>query len=158
MGGPVLAALLLFGTACAAGEPRVPPGEPLSVVRAAPAITRNAGAFEVFVSRFGSGDNAEVDLGRGLGPTAVRREAERALDLLADAEEATPYGGQQVRGAPTFRYEVTNSEGATFNAWIDIEGRARRVLTPDGPLSASPAPTHPNGQPALLTIDFVFPG
>ena len=151
-------ALLAFGllfAACADVEPRVPDGEPLEVVRDAAERTTDGGVVEVFVSRPDGSLEGEVDLARGSGPPDVREQAAAALERLAQATEAVPYGGQQVRGAATMRYEVTTA-GAEIDVWVDGSGRARRVQMPDGEPGQSPPPTQENGVPALVTVDFVF--
>lgn len=136
--------------------PQVPTGDPLEVVRAAPDLTTRAGRVRVFVAAPLQSLEAELDLSSPDGPEEVREQAVAALDLVRTVDEARPYGGQQVRGAPTMRYEVTVEGGGEFNVWVDVEGRVRRVLRPDGPLTDSPPPKHPTGLPALITIDFVF--
>lgn len=150
-------ALALAG-ACG-GEPRVPEGVPLEVVRQAPEATAAAGPADVFLEAPGETLNVELDLGAGTGPAEVRRRVVEILSLLDDAEEARPFGGQQVRGAATFRYEVITAEGADIDVWVDNELRVRRIQIPAVPLPPddSPPPTQPeNGLPALLTVDLVF--
>ena len=100
---------------------------------------------------------ASLDLAREEGPAEIRERALHALDVARVASEARAYGGQQVRGASTMRYEIETEDGAEADIWIDVAGRARRVQLVDGPLDASPPPTQPNGLPALVTIDFVLP-
>lgn len=154
----VLMAIALGG--CTSNEPRVPTGDPLSVVKAAPEHTANAGPVTVVVSAPDEDLEGRVDLATGEGPPDVRRHADTALERVGRAAKAVPYGGQQVRGASTMRYEVTTAEGTRIDVWIDVEGRVRRVELPDAPPDAPPEaspPTQPNGLPALITIDFVFP-
>lgn len=112
----------------------------------------------MFVAAPNESVDAEIDLATPRGPAGVRDHALNALRLVRTAKEARAYGGQQVRGTSTMRYEVTAGDGGEFDVWIDVAGRVRRVLLPDGPLTASPPPTLPNGLPALVTIDFVFDG
>ena len=158
----IVAALLTGGlAACGSGQPRVPTGEPLSVVRAAPEATTAAGLVTVFVSAPRETLEGRVDLARAEGPAPVRERAEKVLGLVGRAAKAVPYGGQQIRGASTMRYEVTLIEGGRIDVWIDVEGRVRRVELPDAPADAPPEaspPTQPNGLPALVTVDFVYPG
>jgi len=152
--------MLALPACSAGGEPRVPEGEPLTVVRDSPDVTRAGGEFEVFVESPGKVDSATLDLGAASGPAEVRSQLEALLGLLDDAREARPFGGQQVRGAASFRYEVLTVEGADIDVWIDASGRIRRIEVPDVPLppDETPAPTQPdNGLPALLTVDLVFP-
>lgn len=151
-------ALVGFGAACSNVPPQVPSGDPLEVVMEAPDRTIDAGAVRVFVAAPSSSLEAELDLAGLQGPADVRKHALGALEVVRTAADARAYGGQQVRGAPTMRYEVTTRDGGEFDLWIDVEGRVRRVLLPEGPLTASPPPTSPNGLPALVTIDFVFSG
>ena len=150
-------AVVLLTASCGDGEPRVPTGEPLSVVRAAADRTIAAGPLTVVVESPRQHVEASIDLAGDEGPVEIRARALEALELARSASEATPYGGQQVRGASTMRYEIETEEGAEADIWIDVEGRARRVQLVDGPLTATPPPTQPNGLPALVTIDFVLP-
>lgn len=147
---------ILFGGACANVPQQVPTGDPLEVVKGSPDRTLGAGPVTVFVAAPSESLEAELDLASPAGPQDVRTHALGALQLVRTAKEARAYGGQQVRGASAMRYEVTTRDGGEFDLWIDVEGRVRRVLLPDGPLTASPPPTTPNGLPALVTIDFVF--
>ena len=136
----------------------MPTGDPLTVVRAAPEATAAAGPVTVFVSGPKRSLEGRINLATAEGPAPVRERAETVLALLGRATKAVPYGGQQIRGASTMRYEVTTQEGTGIDAWIDVEGRARRVEVPDALPGASPAPTQPNGLPALVTVDFVYAG
>ncbi|MBW3537455.1 MAG: hypothetical protein KY395_06780 [Actinobacteria bacterium] len=158
----VLFVIVLAGAlgGCASDQPRVPTGDPLSVVKAAPEQTTSAGPVTVVVSAPDEDLEGRVDLATGEGPLEVRRHADIALERVGRAAKAVPYGGQQVRGASTMRYEVTTAEGSRIDVWIDVEGRVRRVELPDAPADAPPEaspPTQPNGLPALVTVDFVFP-
>ena len=152
--------MLLLVTALTAGcgdrAARVPTGDPLSVVHAAADRTERAGEIRVFVDEPGESVNAVVDLAREAGPTEIRERARSALDVLRTATKAVAYGGQQVRGTSTMRYEVTPRGGGDIDVWVSVDGRARRVQLPDGPL-AEPPPLQPNGLPGFVTIDFVFP-
>lgn len=165
--------MLLLGlavlTACGDRPPRVPTGDPLEVVRAAPDLTEQVGRVTVFVDRPGESVSAQLELRRGQTPrylrdrsgildrTDIRERARAALDLARRATEAEAYGGQQVRGVSTMRYEVTVPGGWEADVWIDVGGRVRRVQFADGATPQSPDPTQPNGLPALVTVDFVFP-
>jgi hypothetical protein len=154
--GLLVLLVALFGGACSNVPQQVPTGDPLEVVKEAPDRTVEAGPVRVFVAAPGESLEAQLDLARASGPSDVRTHALDALQAVRDAEQARAYGGQQVRGASAMRYEVTTGDGGEFDLWIDVEGRVRRVLLPDGPLAASPPPTQANGLPALVTIDFVF--
>jgi hypothetical protein len=153
-----LAVCAAVAGACA-GEPGLPTGDALTVIRDAPAATRSAGEFLAFVQSPGRSRQGDVDLASQTGPVDIRSRVEAVLDLLEDAEEAVAFGGQQIRGASTLRYEVTTAEGADIDVWIDSENRARRIEVPNVPLPPPdrPAPTQPeNGLPDLLTVDLVF--
>ena len=126
-------------------------------MRSAADRTIAAGTIIVIVDSPRENLQGSVDLEREEGSAAVRERALSALDLARSAAEARPYGGQQVRGASTMRYEIETQEGAEADIWIDVEGRARRVQVGDGPLDATTPPTQPNGLPALVTVDFVVP-
>ena len=128
----------------------------MEVVRGAADLTERSGSITVFVDAPGESVNAVVDLAGGVGPAEIRERARRALDLIRTADSAVAYGGQQVRGVSTMRYQVTPHGGGDIDVWVSVDGVARRVQLPDGPL-AEPPPTQPNGLPGLVTIDFVIP-
>lgn len=140
---------------CAERPPRVPTGDPLEVVQASADLTERAGEIRVFVDAPGESVSAVVDLARGVGPAGIRERARLALDVIRTADKAVAYGGQQVRGASTMRYEVTPRGGGDIDVWVSVDGAARRVQLPDGPLAEDP-PIQPNGLPGLVTIDFVL--
>ena len=144
-----------LATGCGDRPARVPTGEPLDVVRASADLTERSGDVRVFVDAPGESVNAVVDLARGVGPNEIRQRARLALDVIRTATKAVAYGGQQVRGVSTMRYEVTPRGGGDIDVWVDVDGMARRVQLPDGPLAEAP-PIQPNGLPGLVTIDFVF--
>ena len=150
----LLVAVTLAG-ACGDRPPRVPTGEPLSVVRTSADLTERSGEMRVFVDAPGESVNAVVDLARGAGPVEIRERAGAALAAIRTAEQAEAFGGQQVRGISTMRYDVTPRGGGDIDVWVSVDGRARRVQLPDGPLT-EPPPTQANGLPGLVTIDFVF--
>lgn len=155
-----IAALILFtialAGACGDSPPRVPTGEPLQVVRASADVTERSGEITVFVDAPGETVRAAVDLAKDLGPSEVRQRARSALDVIRTATKAVAYGGQQVRGVSTMRYEVTPQGGGDIDVWVSVDGMARRVQLPDGPLAEAP-PIQPNGLPGFVTIDFVPP-
>lgn len=152
-----LALSSILVAACGDSAPRVPTGDPLEVVRESADVTVNAGLATVYVDSPGESASAAVDLAREVGPEEIRARALEALELARRATKATAYGGQQVRGASTMRYEVTPEGGGRLDVWVDVAGRARRIQFPPGDLSATPPPTQPNGLPALVSIDFEFP-
>lgn len=154
-----------MATACGDSPPRVPTGDPLEVVRASADLTERVGRVTVFVDSPGESVSGEVDLeaAPGSGPeildrTDIRERARSALDVARRAVTARAYGGQQVRGVSTMRYEITYPGDWEADVWIDVDGRIRRVQAADGATRGSPNPTQPNGLPALVTIDFVFSG
>lgn len=159
----LLVAVALSG-ACGDRPPRVPTGDPLEVVRASAGRTERLGRVTVFVDRPGESVNAELDLASDVrapdigDPSDIREQARAALDVARRAVEAEAYGGQQVRGVSTMRYEVKVPGGWEADVWVDVGGRIRRVQYADGVKETpeSPDPTQPNGLPALVTVDFVF--
>lgn len=124
-------------------------------MRASADLTERAGEVTVFVDAQGESVNATVDLARGVGPSEIRERARAALEMIRTATKAEAYGGQQVRGVSTMRYEVTPRGGGDIDVWVSVDGAARRVQLPDGPVDEAP-PTGSNGLPALVTIDFVI--
>ena len=127
------------------------------VVRASADATQRLGEIRVFVDAPGESVNGLVDLARGTGPPEILGRARHALALAGTATKASAYGGQQVRGASTMRYDVTPRGGGRIAVWVDVAGHARRVQFPDGPVSASPPPTQENGLAAVVTVDFLVP-
>ena len=126
------------------------------MVRASADRTEKAGQIKVFVDAPGESVNAVVDLAKGAGTAEVRERARLALDVIRTADKARAYGGQQVRGVSTMRYDVTPRGGGEIDVWVSVDGLTRRVQLPDGPLD-EPPPIQPNGLPGLVTIDFVVP-
>ncbi|HUR48161.1 MAG TPA: hypothetical protein VMY88_01330 [Acidimicrobiales bacterium] len=145
----------LVATACGDGAPRVPTGDPLTVVQTSAERTPRAGLLRVIVTGPEETLDGEVRLVSGTGPSEIRERALAALDVARWATKAVAYGGQQVRGVSTMRYEVTAREGGRVDVWVDVEGFARRIQLPDGPLDGSPPPVRDNGLPGYVTVDFV---
>ena len=125
------------------------------MVRSSADLTERAGEIRVFVDAPGESVNAVVDLARGDGPAEVRDRARLALEVIRTAERAEAYGGQQVRGVSTMRYDVSPRGGGDIDVWVSVDGLVRRVQLPAGPLD-EPPPIQQNGLPGLVTIDFVI--
>ena len=172
---------LLAMPACGSGEPRLPTGEPLEVVRTAPEATIAAAPATISLSEHTGLREEVVDFAPPFGP--VEEQALLALDLLRGTTAAKPYGGQGVRGVSTLRYDVTidvtravattpsgrrqalgalaptEGQKATFevDVWIDVEGRVRRVQRAVDP-TADPPVTVRGGTAAVITVDIhTFP-
>ena len=151
--------------ACGDRPPRVPTGDPLEVVRASADLTERVGRVTVFVDSPGDSLRAELNLATDLtsgdihSRFDIRERARASLDIARRAVGAEAYGGQQVRGVSTMRYDVELPGGWEADVWIDVTGRVRRVQFAEGEKATpeSPDPTQPNGLPALVTVDFVFP-
>ena len=125
-----LAALTsIVAAGCDPGEARLPDGEPLAVVRAAPARTSSEKTARVVVAYRDGSAEGTIDLTADASTLQVRRadappatvrvgpatyadglrpdDPILALDLLRGAIDARPSGGVQVRGVDALRYEVT---------------------------------------------------
>lgn len=167
-----LAAVLV---ACGGDRSGGPRGEPSAVVGAAP--DKTVAAARASVSGAGPGVVAEgtVDFVAGTskvrveGPKAAGagpelRDPVRVVDLVRGAVEVDPYGGAEVRGASTIRYELEvdpgraqvegfGSEPFFADVWIDSDGRIRRVLLPTDKSKPRPAGHDPE-RLDLITVDF----
>ena len=144
----------MFG-ACGDGTPRVPTGDPLTVVQTSAELTAAAGVLRVFVDAPKENLEGEVNLAAETGPADVRERALAALDVARWATKAVAYGGQQVRGVSTMRYDVTTRDGGNVDVWVGVDGVARRILLPDGPLDGTPPSIQENGLPGFVTVDFL---
>lgn len=131
--------LLALAVAGCAGEPRVPVGDPLEVVLRSPDATIAAGRAQVTVTTPDGSQENTVDLHAKPRDT-VGAAALEALTLVRRAKGAEAYGGQEIRGASTMRYDVDldNGHKRRIDVWIDVAFRVRRV------------------QHAHYTVDFEF--
>lgn len=151
----VLCALVL--AACGGDRTGGPQGDPTDIVSRAPDRTAAAGTATVAISLPSARASGVVDFGTGLAsdlratpaavealPAAARRPG-LALDVVRAVASIEPYGGSEVRGASTIRYELDiaptpelleqlggSLEGDTFYAdvYIDSEFRIRRLSMP----------------------------
>jgi hypothetical protein len=151
----------------------------VAVVAAAPDKTLRAVRASVEAATSDTTGTGWVDLARRTVHVSVAgRQAGRAPVLLSDpllavevlrgATNVVEYGGVEVRGASTIRYQfdvdptkavlgalVTGLRGRTFyaDAWIDGQGRVRQVLVP-----ADVNETRPRRRsarvPQVITVQF----
>jgi hypothetical protein len=166
----LLVVVATLATACGGsgkGDPG-PTGEPAAVVAAAPDITLSAGTARVVGAAPGINATGTVRFGDA-EPTLTRAGADRdkpapfgvlepiaVLDLLRGVVSVDPYGGAQVQGIGTKRYELDidlakailatpaarrgelldldGRLGSDNRVWADVfidsAGRVRRVLLP----------------------------
>lgn len=117
-----VASLLTLGVLALAGcggeEAALPDGTPVEVVGRAPDVTLATGRAEVVVSAPTLTASGEIDFATGESdfvfepdrPSAEARlelrDPRAVVDLVRGATEVVSYGGSEVRGASTLRYEV----------------------------------------------------
>ena len=167
-----LAAVLV---ACGGDRSGGPRGEPSAVVGAAPDKTAAAGRATVSAAGPGVVTEGTVDFASRTSNVQVKgpkaegagvelRDPVRVVDLVRGVVEIEPYGGGEVRGASTIKYELEvdpkkaqlegfGSRVFFADVWIDSDGRIRRVLVPTD--KSQPRPK--NDDPDLLdliTVDF----
>lgn len=183
--------MLVLGSlvACGNGDPG-PAASPTSVVRAAPDATLRAASAQVSTTgpyvqargkvTFASGADSMALKGRDTKnvPWGVNEPA-AALDLLRGAVDVYAYGGAQVQGRGTKRYELildldkaiaatpaerqadlrllTGKVGDDGQVWADVfvdsQSRVRRILLPVATASERP---HGDSKliPQLVSVDF----
>ena len=170
MRGLTLPAVALAAAVAACGADRSggPKGSPSAVVGAAPERTVAARRATVHAAGPGVVSEGTVDfVGRRSevrveGPKASTagvelRDPVTVVDLVRSVVEIEPYGGAEVRGASTIKYEleVVGSGGQRHFAdvWIDSDGRIRRVLVPTDKTKPRPTRDDPS-RLDLITVDF----
>ena len=154
--------------ACGGDRSGGPRGTPQAVVRAAPDRTVAVGRARVHAAGPGVVSTGTVDFAAHrsqvtvAGPgsekaTAELRDPVVAIDIVRSASKIEPYGGTEVRGVATMKYElqVTPAGARPFFAdvWIDSERRIRRVLVPTDKTKPRPERDDPD-RLDLITIDF----
>lgn len=77
-----------------------------------------------------------------------------ALDLLVGARDIGSYGGQEVRGVSTMRYEFVARGGARCDVWIDSVGRVRRLQFPTDPEHTTTSLSREGVAFGVTTVDF----
>ena len=174
------AALLVTGlTGCGRDRTGGPRGAPAAVVAAAPDITLRAVRADVEAATSDTTSTGWVDFTRRRSHVKVAgRQAGSAPVLLHDpllavevvrgATQIVEYGGVEVRGASTIRYQfevdprratlgplVTGLRRSTFYAdvWIDGQGRVREVLVPADINETRPVRRSPR-VPQVITVQF----
>jgi hypothetical protein len=160
-------ALVALTAACGGDRSGGPRGEPSAVVRAAPDRTLEAGRASVYGAGPGVVSEGTVDFGarqsdvQVKGPNAASagvelRDPVVVVDMVRGFTDVEPYGGGEVRGASTIKYELgVEYEGRRFFAdvWVDSVGRIRRVLVPTD--KSKPRPTRDDPDRLdLITVDF----
>jgi hypothetical protein len=161
-------ALVAALAACGADRSGGPRGTPSAVVRAAPDRTVAAGRAQVHAAGPGVVSEGFVDFGgrrsdvRVEGPKASTagvelRDPVSVVDLVRRVAEIEPYGGAEVRGTSTIKYELeVDGDGGLrhfADVWIDGEGRIRRVLVPTDKTKPRPLRDDPD-RLDLITVDF----
>ena len=130
-----------------------PQGDPAQIVGRAPARTVAAGRATATVATSGAQADGPVDFATGAAKMTVRppdataselRDPLVALEILRHVAKITPFGGAEVRGASTIKYQLDVAplpdladrlgglHRPTFYAdvFVDSAGRIRRVTVP----------------------------
>jgi len=174
------ATVLVAGLAgCGKDRTGGPRGTPVAVVSASPGDTLKAGRASVQAATSTANSDGWVDFahrqvhvtvaGRGASAApALLRDPLLAVEVVRGAVDVVEYGGAEVRGASTIRYEfdVDPNRAAlgpaanglrrpTFyaDAWIDSQGRLRQVLVPANLNEARPG-TNSSATPEVVTVQF----
>lgn len=166
-------------TGCGKDRTGGPKGTPEAVVTGATAATLGAGRADVEAATADTTSTGWVDFtqrqahvtlaGRDPnGAPVLLREPLLAVELLRGAIKIEEYGGAEVRGASTIRYQfevdphrtqlgplVAGLRRATFfaDAWIDSAGRVRQVLVPQNINETRPV-RNSGRVPAVVTVQF----
>jgi hypothetical protein len=152
----------LTAAGCGSADDAGPRGEPVGVVRRAPDRTEAAGWARVAGAASGVQSDGSVDLRTGVPQVTVKghqaanpflTDPALAIDLVRGAVRVVTYGGVEVQGVGTIRFEldvdpVKAIAGAPAarrdrlakvlppqkqfyaDVYIDTQGRIRRVLLP----------------------------
>ena len=163
--------MLLFGlstvlAACGGDRSGGPKGDATAIVAKAPDATVAARPTRAAVATPSATATGAIDLARGSAQMAVRpskavepelRDPAVAIDVVRSVVSVRVYGGAEVQGASTIKYEVDvapSSElavrlggglkGPTFYAdvFIDSKYRIRRVTVPIDLNEKRPSDTH----------------
>jgi hypothetical protein len=166
-------------TGCGRDRTGGPRGTPAAVVAAAPDITLRSLRAKVEAATSDTTSTGSVDFAKRTEQvTPAGRQADRAPVLLTDpllavevlrgATDVIEYGGVEVRGASTIRYQfevdpkraalgplVTALRRPTFyaDAWIDGQGRVRQVRVPADINETRPVRRSPR-VPQVITVQF----
>jgi hypothetical protein len=172
------AALTVVFAACGADRTGGPKGDPTTILAEAPDRTVAAGTAKVAVATPTAVATGTIDFAKGQAQMTVKpagaSEPEltnpaAAIDIVRAIARIDPYGGAEVRGASTIKYEVDiapdealvaklgggDLRGETFYAdvFIDSQHRIRRVTLPIDLNERRPSDTH-TFLAKLITIDF----
>ncbi|MBV8961264.1 MAG: hypothetical protein JOZ37_05370 [Actinobacteria bacterium] len=174
------AALVMTGlTGCGKDRTGGPRGTPDAVVTGATDATFRAGRADVQAATADTTSSGWVDLARRQahvtlagrdpgGAPVLLRDPLLAVELLRGATQIEEYGGAEVRGASTIRYQfevdpkrasvgplVVGLTRATFyaDAWIDSAGRVRQVVVPLNISETRPV-RRSSRVPAAITVQF----
>lgn len=174
------AALLVTGlTGCGKDRTGGPRGTPAAVVAAAADITLRAVRADVEAATFDTTSTGWIDFahrashvsiaGRQVGSAPVLlHDPLLAVEVVRGATQVIEYGGVEVRGASTIRYQfevdpkraalgplVAGLRRATFyaDAWIDGQGRVRQVLVPADINETRPV-RRSSRVPQVITVQF----
>ena len=140
--------------ACGKDRSGGPRGDATSIVMKSPDITAAAGRAKVHVATPNATGDGTVDFGGATAHVAVRpgnqpepefANPALALDIVRSVVSVLPYGGAEVRGASTIKYEVDvapppdllaklgqTMKHDTFYAdvFVDSKGRVRELARP----------------------------
>jgi hypothetical protein len=174
---PVLLAAALLVAGCGADRTGGPQGDPTQIVTRSPDRTVAAGRATATVATAGAQSDGPVDFATGTVAMTVRpptandapelRDPLVALDVVRHVAKIVPFGGAEVRGASTIKYELDIAPPAdlaarlgglhrrTFYAdvFVDSAGRIRRVTVPLHLDERRPSDTN-EILAKLVTVDF----
>ena len=157
--------LVVVVPACGRDRSGGPQGDPTTIVNDAPARTLATGRAKVAVATPTAVSDGTVDFSTGKAEMRVRpgsatepglRNPMLAFEVVTNVVGVEPYGGAEVRGASTIRYELdVMRDGAVSYAdvFIDSDRRIRRVSYPIDPAERRPSRTN-RILAKLVTIDF----
>ncbi|HZN15123.1 MAG TPA: hypothetical protein VFB78_12680 [Acidimicrobiales bacterium] len=173
----VVLAVVIGVAGCGSDRSGGPKGDPTTIVATAPDRTLAAGTAKVAVATANSVATGTIDFGTGAArmhvtpATATEPELTNpvvAIDIVRAVASVDPYGGAEVRGASTIKYELDIApgeeltaklggglRGPTFYAdvYVDSQLRIRRVTLPVDLNERRPSDTH-QILAKLITIDF----
>ena len=168
---------ILLGAGCGADRTGGPQGDPTQIVMRSPERTAAAGRATATVATAGAQSDGPVDFATGAVRMTVRppeasdapelRDPLVALEIVRNAAKVVPFGGAEVRGASTIKYELDVAPRAdlaarlgglhrsTFYAdvFVDSAGRIRRVTVPLHLDERRPSDTN-EILAKLVTVDF----